>query len=59
MTLAQRILIKAIERTGSTERLARLLGIAPDSLNAYVDGRRAIPEALAHAVADIVLDESR
>lgn len=57
MTLAQRILIRAIEKAGSTERLAQLLGIAPESLNGYVDGDRAIPERLAHALADVVFDE--
>lgn len=45
------------KQNGGQNRLARLIGVAPQNLNAYIRGRRAIPLSKAKEVIEFAKKE--
>ncbi len=55
--LAQRVLAKATARIGGADRLAKYLGVAPATLEIWLQGTEVPPvEAILRAV-DLVVDD--
>lgn len=54
MTPAVRKLKQALEILGSKKALCAALWISYEELEAYLEGKKAVPEAVLQAAADIV-----
>ena len=56
-TLGQTVVTKFVARIGDPREAASILGISEVALNAYLDGRRPVPESVWLIALDYVMDE--
>ncbi len=56
-TLGQTVVTKFVARIGDPREAARILGVTEPTLNAFLEGRRPVPESVWLIALDYVMDE--
>lgn len=56
--VARQVLERVVQKTGSLNRTARLLGVTPGALEFYFEGRHVMPDSLFIRLVDLAMEES-